>query len=107
MSETSPRNQSALHHNSTPMPARKPKPGEEVWRLRDSTGRVQSCELRDNTRARAGWDVMLLENGEPLFSRQCQNEPIARYVAEAAKKDLLRTGWAENKPTAVTLKPGR
>jgi hypothetical protein len=33
---------------------------------------------------------MLLENGEPLISRQCDNEAIARYVAEAAKKDLLR-----------------
>jgi len=49
---------------------------------------------------------MLLENGEPLFSRQCENETIARYVAEAVKKDLLRTGWAEDQPNAATLKPG-
>jgi hypothetical protein len=76
------------------------------WRLHHPEGRVQSCELRDNTRAGAGWDVMLLENGEPLFSRQCENETIARYVAEAAKQDLLRTGWAEDQPNAATLKPG-
>ena len=31
---------------------RQPQPGEEVWRLRDGdTGRVQTCELRDNSRA--------------------------------------------------------
>jgi hypothetical protein len=41
---------------------RQPKPGEEVWRLRDSdTGRVQTCELRDNSRAGAGWEVQILD----------------------------------------------
>jgi hypothetical protein len=45
--------------------------------------------------AGAGWDVMQLDDGEPLFGRRCGSEHIARYVAEAAKKDLLRTGWAE------------
>jgi hypothetical protein len=35
-----------------------------------------------------------------LFSRHCEHEPIARYVAEAAKKDLLRTGWAEDERAA-------
>ncbi len=47
---------------------------------------------------------MLLENGDPLYSRcQCENERDARYVADAAKKDLLRTGWAEDHE--CTLKP--
>jgi hypothetical protein len=68
-------------------------PGAEVWRLRDSeTGRVQSCELRDNSRAGAGWEVQLLEGGEMLVSRRCATEREARYVAEAARKDSLRTG---------------
>ena len=58
--------------------------------------RVQSCELRDDSIAGAGGDVMQLENGEPLFSRRCGNEQIARYVAAAAKTDLLRAGWSEN-----------
>ena len=71
------------------------KPGEEVWRLRDRAGRVQSCELRDNTQAGAGCDVMLLENGEPLFSRRCADEGLARYVAASTTQDLLRTGWAD------------
>lgn len=89
-------------------PAGQPSHGENVWRLKDPVSqRVHSCELRDDSRAGAGWDVILLENGEPLFSRQCENETIARYVTEAAKRDLFRTGWAENKPSAATLKPGR
>jgi hypothetical protein len=81
------------HPNRPAALPRPPKPGEEVWRLRDSdTGRVQTCALRDNSRAGAGWEVMLLESGELLFSRHCENERIARYIAEAARKDLLRTG---------------
>ena len=75
---------------------RQPKPGLEVWRLRHLDGRTQSCELRDDSMAGAGWDVRQFENGEPLLSRRCGSEEIARYVAEAAKQDLLRTGWAES-----------
>jgi hypothetical protein len=49
-------------------------------------------ELRDNSRAGAGWEVQIFEAGEILVSRQCANEREARYVAEAAKRDSLRTG---------------
>jgi hypothetical protein len=75
-------------------PPRQPQPGEEVWRVRDNeTGRVQTCELRHNSRAGAGWEVQILNDaGEILVSRQCASEREARYVAEAAKKDQLRTG---------------
>jgi hypothetical protein len=68
------------------------KPGEEVWRLTHADGRMQTCELRDNSRVGAGWDVMMLEDGEPLFSRRCVDEPEARYVAHAFKQDTLRGG---------------
>jgi hypothetical protein len=79
-------------HRPAPTP-RQPTPGEEVWRLRDNdTGRVQTCELRDNSEAGAGWEVQILEAGEILVSRRCENEREPRYVAEAAKKDQLRTG---------------
>jgi hypothetical protein len=37
---------------------------------------------------------MLLEDGEPLFSRRCGSEVEARFVAESSRKDLLRTGWS-------------
>jgi hypothetical protein len=51
--------------------------------------------------AGVGWDVMLLENGEPLFSRRCVDERGARYVAQAFKQALLRTGYVEAERTAV------
>ena len=72
---------------------RQRQPGEEVWRLGHPDGRVQSCELRDDSKAGAGWDVMLLEDGEPLFSRRCADERGARYVAQSFKQDTVRAGW--------------
>jgi hypothetical protein len=49
---------------------RQRQPAEEVWRLRvPVTGRVQSCELRDDSKAGGGWAVTLLKDDEPLFSR--------------------------------------
>jgi hypothetical protein len=80
--------------NKKPPPSRQPRPGEEVWRLHNSTGRTQTCELRNDEQVGAGWDVMLLEDGEPLFSRRCSGEVEARFVAESWRKDLLRTGWS-------------
>jgi hypothetical protein len=72
------------------------RPVEEVWRLRDPvTGRVQSCELRDNSKAVSGWAVTLLQNDEPLFSRWCVDERGARDVADSLKKETLSAGWVE------------
>ena len=49
---------------------RQRQPGLEVWRLRDPEGvHVQSCELRDDSKAGGGWDVTMLQDGELLFSR--------------------------------------
>ena len=53
------------------------------------------CELRDDSKAGAGWDVLLLENDEPLFSRRCAFESEARYVAKVFKQDTMRGGWTE------------
>jgi hypothetical protein len=78
--------------NRPPPAPPQPKPGEEVWRVQHD-GHVQSCELRDDPKAGAGWDVMVLEDGEPLFSRRCVDEKGARFVAESFRQDLLRTGW--------------
>ena len=75
--------------------SRQRQPGEEVWRLRHPDGRMQSCELRDDSKAGAGWDVMILQDGEPLFSRRCAGERGARYVAESFRKDTARAGWVE------------
>jgi hypothetical protein len=92
MSDTSRKNQKALQHGGGSRPPRQPEPGEEVWRLTFSDGRVQTCELRDDSQAGAGWDVMMLEDGEPLFSRRCVDEHEARYVAQAFKQETLRGG---------------
>jgi hypothetical protein len=32
--------------NRKPPPPRQPRPGEDVWRLRNGAGRTQTCELR-------------------------------------------------------------
>lgn len=71
---------------------RQRNPAIEVWRLQRD-GRVQSCELRDDSRAGAGSDVLMFEDGDPLFSRRCLDERGARYIAESFRKDLLRNGW--------------
>jgi hypothetical protein len=46
-------------------------------------------------RAGAGWDVVVRENDELLFSRRCANEHGARFVADSFKQHLLRTGSTE------------
>jgi hypothetical protein len=48
---------------------RQRRAGEEVWRLRDPDGRVQSHHLRDDSRVDAGWDVQVLIDGETVISR--------------------------------------
>jgi hypothetical protein len=52
--------------------------------LSANAGIVTSCG--------ACWEVQILEAGEILVSRRCETEREARYVAEAARKDSLRTG---------------
>ncbi len=71
---------------------RQPKPGEEVWRLRDrDTGRVQTCELRDNSRAGAGWEVQIIEAGEILV-------PSMRNRARSSVRGRGRAqGFAPNR----------
>jgi hypothetical protein len=53
--------------------------GEVVWRLVDDRGCVQSCELHDDSRVGAGWDVLVLFDGEPTFSRRCPDAGRARF----------------------------
>jgi hypothetical protein len=87
------RRPSPFYSPNRPPPApRQPKPGEKVWRL-ERNGHVQSCELRNDSNAGAGWDVMILKDGEPLFSRRCADESGARYIAESFRQDLIRTEW--------------
>lgn len=57
--------------------------------------RVLTCELRDDDRAGAGFDVQLLEDGELLVSRRCATATVARDVVQILKTDHLRAGWIE------------
>jgi hypothetical protein len=82
----------APNHRREGIP-RERRAGEEVWRLRHPDGRVQSCELHDDSAVGAGVDVMVLEDGEPLFSRRCLSDEHARYVARALRRDTMRAGW--------------
>ncbi|MEP7307312.1 MAG: hypothetical protein ABJA98_17525 [Acidobacteriota bacterium] len=86
----------AAGHKPQGIPRRR-KVGQEVWRLRHPDGgRVQSCEIRDDSKVSAGWDCTILENDELVFSRRCVDEAEARYVANALKQDTSAgTGWIE------------
>jgi len=77
-----------------PAPARTPKPGEEVWRLRRDD-HLLTCELRDQGRVGAGFDVQLFRDGELLASRRCATVDGARLVSESYRQNRLRTGWTE------------
>jgi hypothetical protein len=81
-------------HRPTGIP-RERRAGMEVWRLVDDRGRVQSCELCDESRVGAGWDVLVLFDEEPYFSRRCPDADSARLYASAMKQDNLRGGWRE------------
>jgi hypothetical protein len=72
--------------------------GEVVWRLVDNGGHIQSCELHDDTKVGAGWDVLVILDGEPWFPRRCPDAERARYYAEAMRQDNLRGGgWHEQR----------
>jgi hypothetical protein len=102
MSDTSPKDQRAVQHNSTPPGGDKRSPARKSGAY--ARGAADACELRNNAAIGAGWDVMQLENGEPLFSRRCGNEQIARNVAEAAKGSV--TNRLDGELTALDSKHG-
>jgi hypothetical protein len=46
-------------------------------------------------RLSAEWDVLVLLDGEPWFSRRWPDAARARYYAEAMRQDNVRGGWRE------------
>ena len=68
--------------------------GEEVWRV-TLEGRTIACELHDESRLGAGWDVAIRQDGELSFSSRCPDEAFARFVANGLRQDHLRVGWKE------------
>ena len=59
------------------------------------TARVHLCILRNDSKAGAGWDVLLLEGDELLFSKRCATEAEARYAAQVMKDSTRNAGWVE------------
>lgn len=94
MSDTSPKNQDALLHDYTPPPkaTREPRRGEEIWRL-SKDGETLSCEVMDDTRVDAGWEVVLRRNDELIVGHRCGSPAAARHAAEVFAADHRRTGW--------------
>jgi hypothetical protein len=95
MSNTAPKNQDALLAGHRPTSTtRQPRTAEQLWRL-GSEGHVMVCELLDNARAGAGYEVRLRKDDELVMGRRCETHGIAVDVAEAFRQDHLRTGWQE------------
>jgi hypothetical protein len=82
------------HRPALPVPRAR---GEEAWRV-TKDGRTISCELRNEERTGAGWDVVIRQDGELSFSRRCADEALARFVADGLKRDELNAGWSELAP---------
>ncbi len=94
MSDTSPKDQDALLAGHMAPTLKLSTRGAETWRVtRD--GHTIACELRDESKLVAGWDVAIRQDGELSFSRRCTDEPQARFVADALKQDHLVVGWRE------------
>jgi hypothetical protein len=66
------------HDRSISIPRQRAAGRRSVAPTNADGGRVQTCELRGDSKTEAGWDVMVLEDGEPLFSRRCFDERGAR-----------------------------
>ena len=53
------------------------------------------CVLLNDSRAGAGWEVVLKDGDDWVFGRRCPDEAFARFVAHTLKQDHLKTGWIE------------
>ena len=73
-------------------PARVPVAGVSVWEL-TRENHVARCEIRNDSRAGAGVDVQLIEDGELLLARRSATLEGAQYVADAFRQDYVRAGW--------------
>jgi hypothetical protein len=69
----------------------------ETTRLADQPGVLHhlSCEVRDESASGFGWDVVIREDDAVRFSRRCETEDLAQYVADALKSDHVRDGWID------------
>jgi len=54
-----------------------------------------SCELRDESHEGFGWEVVIHQDDEVSFSRRCETERLARYVADVQRQDHVKAGWVD------------
>lgn len=95
MSDTAPKNQDALlAGHRMPTTDRQPRRGEEIWRL-SKDGQVLCCELLDDSRAGAGWEVVLRRDDELIVGHRCGSPSEAHHAAKVFAQDHLRQGWIE------------
>jgi len=80
--------------NHLPAPSPRRAPGEQLWSV-TKDGRTIACELRDESKSGAGFDLVIRQDGELSFSRRCADEKGARFVANALKQDQVNAGWTE------------
>lgn len=66
--------------------------GEELWRLHKE-GSNASCELRHDSAAGVGWELVIRIDDEITGVRRYESERVARYYADALRSDYLRDGW--------------
>lgn len=86
-----------------PAAPRTAKPGLGAWRLRNGD-RVMTCELRDDDRAGAGFDVQLIETGELRASRRCVNVDGSKNLRKSphsTDRSVNRACWGH---AGVTLR---
>jgi hypothetical protein len=87
MSDTSPRDQSALMWNARSRQARTPRPGERLYEW-DRGGDLFRCELRDH--GEFGVEAQVMRNGELVVARTFRDVPDLGLKARA-----LAIAWAE------------
>jgi hypothetical protein len=93
VSDTSPRDQSALLWNAKKATARTPRPGEMLFAFQHGADAYR-CELRDH--GEFGVEAQFLLNGELYIARTFQDEPIL-----AVRARELAIAWAEQQRGAM------
>ena len=87
------------HDRWNPLPRWKPKPQprrhrKEQWRLTFGAN-VASCELRDDSDAGDGWQLVIRHDGEVVLRQRYETGTTARYYARKWREDYARSGWTE------------
>ena len=69
-----------FYHPERKLKTRTRTPGELMWTLRKGSKTLR-CELRDDSRSGAGWDMQILEDDDWLsFAQRCPMEASARFL---------------------------